>query len=577
MHVVATAGHVDHGKSTLVRALTGQDPDRLEEERRRGLSIQLGYCWTHLPDVGDVAFVDVPGHERFIGTTLAGLGPVPAALLVVAADDPWMPQAAEHLAALNLLEIRHGLLVVTRSDLADPGPALDRAVAELAHTSLHGVRAVTVSARTGEGLENLRIEVGSLLRELPEPDPRADVRLWVDRRFHVRGTGTVVTGTLPAGTIRLGDTLQWGNRSVRVRGIESLDEPTPTVHGVARVALALAGRAPDDLGRGSVLVTPGAFEHTEVLDVRLTGAGRVPERPVLHLGATSLSVHARPFADGFFRLTLGRPLPVRLGDRALLRDPGSREMWGVQVVDPVPSPLGRRGAAAARAAELAVADGTVRAEVERRGIADSRLLQRLGATGEPSGDTVTAGPWFVSATRATTVRAELRELVRQTTTPLRPGVPVAQVAHALGLPDERLVAALVEAPLLLDRGLVGPATAPLPPALRLALESVRADLGARPFAAPDADRLRALGLTPGNLGALVRAGHLLRVGEGIVLLAGADEEAAQRLAELEQPFTVSQARTHLETTRRVVLPLLAHLDHAGRTVRLPDDRRRLTT
>ena len=121
MHVVATAGHVDHGKSTLVRALTGRDPDRLEEERRRGLSIELGYCWTELPDVGDVAFVDVPGHQRFVSTALAGVGPVPVAMFVVAADDPWMPQAAEHLAALDALGVGHGVLVVTRSDLADPG------------------------------------------------------------------------------------------------------------------------------------------------------------------------------------------------------------------------------------------------------------------------------------------------------------------------------------------------------------------------------------------------------------------------------------------------------------------------
>src|SRR6187455_896430 len=139
MHVVATAGHVDHGKSTLVRALTGTDPDRLEEERRRGLTIELGYAWTSWPDLGDseeVAFVDVPGHERFLTTMLAGIGPVPAALLVVAADDPWMPQAAEHLAALDALGVTHGVLAVTRSDLADPATARQRALTELSRTSL---------------------------------------------------------------------------------------------------------------------------------------------------------------------------------------------------------------------------------------------------------------------------------------------------------------------------------------------------------------------------------------------------------------------------------------------------------
>ena len=156
MHVVATAGHVDHGKSTLVEALTGQQPDRLADERRRGLSIELGYCWTRLAGVGDVAFVDVPGHERFVTTMLAGVGPVPAAMLVVAADDPWMPQAAEHLAALDALDVRHGVLVVTRADLADPAPALARARAELASTSLRDAPAVVVSGRTGQGLPELR-------------------------------------------------------------------------------------------------------------------------------------------------------------------------------------------------------------------------------------------------------------------------------------------------------------------------------------------------------------------------------------------------------------------------------------
>jgi selenocysteine-specific elongation factor len=575
VYVVATAGHVDHGKSTLVRALTGQDPDRLEEERRRGLSIQLGYCWTELPGIGDVAFVDVPGHERFISTTLAGVGPVPAAMLVVAADDPWMPQAAEHLAALDALGVRHGLLVVTRSDLADPGPALDRARAELSRTSLRAARDVVVSGSTGEGLDTLRSELVTMLQALPTPDAAADVRLWVDRRFHVRGTGTVVTGTLPAGTIRLGDTLSFQGQQVRVRGIESLGRPIASAHGVARVALALAGKAPDELGRGSALVTPGAFEPTEVVDVRLVGEGRVPEQPVLHIGAASLGVHARPLSGDLFRLVLERSLPLRIGDRALLRDPGSREIWGVHVLDPAPPPLRRRGAATARAEDLALADGTLCTELERRGVADRSLLRRLGANGDVPADAVAAGPWLVSGTRAIALRDELARFVEETSTPLRPGVPVAQVAQALALPDERLVPALVEAPLQVSRGVVESTAVSLTQELQRGLDAVREALESNPFAAPDAERLRALGLTPADLAALSRAGHLLRVADGIVLLPGADAEAVRLLAELDQPFSVSQARGRLGSSRRVVLPLLAHLDRTDQTVRLPDDRRRV--
>jgi selenocysteine-specific elongation factor len=575
MYVVATAGHVDHGKSTLVRALTGQEPDRLEEERRRGLSIQLGYCWTRLPGLGEVAFVDVPGHERFISTTLAGVGPVPAVMLVVAADDPWMPQAAEHLAALDGLGVEHALLVVTRSDLADPLPALARARAELARTSLHAARAVVVSGRTREGLDTLRTELAALLRAVPPADPEADVRLWVDRRFHVRGTGTVVTGTLPAGTIRCGDTLLSDDRRVRVRGIECLGRPVTSAVGVSRVALALAGKAPDELERGSVLVTQGAFEACAVVDVRLIGEARLPERPVLHVGAAALTVHARPLSQDFARLTLERALPLRIGDRALLRDPGSRRLWGVQVLDPAPPRLRRRGAAASRADELERADGALGTELERRGLVHRALLLRLGTTGAVPPDAVQVGPWLVSGAHARALSAELARFVQEAGTPQRPGVPVAQVARVLGLPDEALVAALVTPPLRVDRGLVEPAEAGLPPHLRRALDAIRDDLLARPYAAPDADRLDELGLTRADLGALAHAGHLLRLADGILLLPHADDHAAHLLAGLPQPFTVSQARSLLGSSRRVVLPLLAHLDRTGRTVRLPDDRRRV--
>src|SRR5882672_6734678 len=203
MQVIATAGHVDHGKSALVRALTGMEPDRWAEERRRGLTIDLGFAWTKLPGGEQLAFVDVPGHERFVPNMLAGLGPVPAVMFVVAADGGWMPQSAEHLAAVDALGVRHGLLVITRSDLADPAPATRQARAEIARTSLGAVEAVPVSAVTGEGLDDLRAALFRLAAALAEPVPAvgAPIRLWIDRSFTIRGAGTVVTGTLPAGTV----------------------------------------------------------------------------------------------------------------------------------------------------------------------------------------------------------------------------------------------------------------------------------------------------------------------------------------------------------------------------------------
>jgi selenocysteine-specific elongation factor len=229
MQVIATAGHVDHGKSALVRALTGMEPDRWAEERRRGLTIDLGFAWMSLPGGERLAFVDVPGHERFVPNMLAGVGPVPAVLFVVAADGGWMPQSAEHLAAIDAVGIRHGLLAVTRSDLADPGPATRQALAKIAATSLGPVEAVAVSSVTGAGLPELRAALARLAAALPVADAAAPVRLWVDRSFSIRGSGTVITGTLPAGTVRTGQELLLtpSMRPARIRGIESLNEPVP--------------------------------------------------------------------------------------------------------------------------------------------------------------------------------------------------------------------------------------------------------------------------------------------------------------------------------------------------------------
>jgi selenocysteine-specific elongation factor len=292
MHVVATAGHVDHGKSTLVRALTGMEPDRWAEEHRRGMTIDLGFAWTALPSGQQVAFVDVPGHERFVANMLAGVGGVPAVLFVVAADEGWMPQSAEHLDALDALGVREGVLAVTRSDLADPAPALARATKEIAGTSLGAVQSVAVSGRTGAGLAGLRAALDRLVGRLPASDGAADVRLWIDRAFTVRGAGTVVTGTLGAGLLRVGDELLLAPamRAVRVRGLQTLGQPVEEVTGVSRVAVNLRGVSTGDLRRGDALLTPGRWLTCGEVDVRLRGdlAGDVPA------AATRLSTCRRP-------------------------------------------------------------------------------------------------------------------------------------------------------------------------------------------------------------------------------------------------------------------------------------------
>ena len=593
MHVIATAGHVDHGKSTLVKALTGHDPDRLAEEHERGLSIELGYCWASLPPVGDVAFVDVPGHERFISTMLAGIGPVPAVLLVVAADDPWMPQAAEHLLALDALGVRHGVVAVTRSDLADPEPMMRRARQEVARTGLAAAPVVPVSATTGAGLDVLRDHLVALLETLPEPDATADVRLWVDRCFHVRGAGTVVTGTLPAGTVSEGDELAAGDRTYRVRGVQSLGRPARSVTGVARVALNLAGEDRSELDRQSVLVAPGAWWHTEVVDVRLRpGAAEpgsvpppLPRRPLLHIGATAVPAYLRPLGEDLVRLTLDRSLPLRIGDHALLRDPGSRRIWGLTVLDPAPPSLSRRGAGRQRADALRAVTGEPdgAAELERRGVASLPMLRRIGAPVQ-SGLVASATPdgWLVGAAEADRLRAAMTDLVAAhdattgATTGAGQGMPLTTLAERLKVPSPTIVRHLVAPPMRLVQGKVTMRAAQgdrLPPELERAVETISKDLAASPFVAPTADRLREVGLHPKAVVAVSRAGWLLHLGDGILLLPGADDQAVEQLSMLEQPFTTSDARQRLGTTRRVILPLLSHLDRQGRTRRHPDDRR----
>ncbi|MEV0217151.1 selenocysteine-specific translation elongation factor [Micromonospora sp. NPDC050695] len=580
MFVVATAGHVDHGKSTLVRALTGMEPDRWAEERRRGMTIDLGFAWTTLPSGGTVAFVDVPGHERFVPNMLAGVGPVPAALIVVAADEGWMPQSAEHLAALDALGVGHGLLVVTRADLADPGPAAARARAEIAASSLGAVDAVAVSGVTGAGLPELRAALDRLAAGLPAPTVDGPVRLWVDRSFTVRGSGTVVTGTLRAGRLRVGDELELAgaDEPVRVRGLHSLGEARAEATAVARVAVNLRGTPRDRLGRGDALLTPGRFHRTDLVDVRLTGdpAADLPATLTLHVGSAAVPVRVRPLGPDTVRLRLARPLPLLVGDRALLRDPGRHHVaGGVRVLDVAPPPLSRRGAAAARALVLADLDGRpdLAGELRRRRLVRADTMIRMGV---PVHVAPVAGDWLADPEHWRRLGEQLTEEVTRYTRehPLEAGMPVDALRQRLALPDRALVEALVRPPLRVRAGRVGTAGGDaLPEPVARAVQRVRAEYGDRPFRAPEADRLVDLGLGPREIGAAVRAGALLRLADNVVLLPDALDDAVRVLAGLPQPFTLSAARQALDTTRRVAVPLLELLDRRGATRRLPDDAR----
>ena len=591
MHVIATAGHVDHGKSTLIRALTGMEPDRWAEERRRGMTIDLGYAWTTLAGGTTVAFVDVPGHHRFITNMLAGIGPVPAVLLVVAADDGWGRQTTEHLAALDALGVQHGVLAITRSDLGDAALAEAEARSYLDGTALADIEAVAVSPVTGLGLDELRGALARLTSTLPVPASSA-TRLWVDRVFTIRGAGTVVTGTLATGAIAVGDELvdSGSGRTVHVRGLQSLNAPVAAAAAVSRVAVNLRGVKTEEIRRGDALVAAGRWTRARSLDVRLTRLdGKLPGQAIVHVGSAAVLARLRPLGDDLARLGLAAPLPLHVGDRAILRDPGrQRVIAGAVVLDVEPSAFTRRGAAARRRDELAPLTGAIdpAAEVRRRGAARRASLVAAGvldpAAAAPTG-TLDVGGWLVAAEQWRRWQHDLGELADRWAAehPLSPGLPQPAAVSHLQLPDAALLDPLVAAAgdLVADGSGVHrrSVAATLPADAAAALDLLCKDLAERPFAAPESADLAAAGLTAAHLAVAVRTGRLSQVAAGIYLLPDAADEAVRRLAALPQPFTTSQARQALDTTRRVAVPLLELLDRRNLTQRLDSQHRSLRT
>jgi selenocysteine-specific elongation factor len=572
MQVIATAGHVDHGKSTLVRTLTGMEPDRLAEERRRGMTIDLGFAWMTLPLGERLSFVDVPGHERFVTTMLAGIGPVAAVMFVVAADEGWRAQSTEHLAALDALTVSTGLLVVTRRDLADPGAALEQARTELRGTSLAGIEAVAVSGRTGEGMDQLVAALDRIAADLPAPAADAPVRLWIDRVFTISGAGTVVTGTLGAGTLRVGDELLAGQARVRVRGLQVLGEPVERVSGVARVAVNARAVDRVRLARGTALLTPHAWLSTALVDVRTDHPVRAGEL-TLHIGSAAVPVRVRPLGEHAARLRLAVELPLRIGDTALLRDPGQHRIAaGIQVLDVRPSQFRRRGTARTQAAELDEGVPDTAMLLRRHG----GLLRRteLIAMGCPPTEQPVAGDWIADpehwARLAGRLEAEVASYAR--THPIDAGLPLEAARRALGLPDRGLVEALVRPPLTVAAGRIS-APGGLPAPVREAVERIHTHLADRPFQAPEAQWLAEHGFSDKIIAAAARATALLHLGNGIVLRPDAATRATAALTALPQPFTASEARRALGTTRHVAIPLLEHLDAQGITRRVDDTRR----
>ena len=585
MFVVATAGHVDHGKSSLVKVLTGMEPDRWEEEQRRGLTIDLGFVWTTLESGADVAFVDVPGHEKFLGNMLAGVGPAPVVLFVVAADEGWQAQSADHRDALRALGIRHGIVALTRADRADQHRRAEvtaQVRAELAGTALADAPLVTVSAKSGEGVDKLRASLDAVLAGLPAPDSTARVRLWVDRAFSVKGAGTVVTGTLAAGTIAVGDELTIGERKAVVRGLQSENTSADSVGPVSRVAVNLRGVDADEIHRGDALCSPGQWEVLDTVDVRRTFGtelAQLPQNLVVHTGTAGVGARLRPLGGDFARLTLEEALPLTLLDRFVVRSPGGRHVVaGVEVVDVHPVELTRRGDAKRRAEQLAEVSPLEPSDwLARCGYDRLENLVRDGfrVQQRPAG-IIEFREWWITASQVATWKKQLLRAVAEhaAANPLAPGLPRAAAMDALSLSEPALLGLAVAAAKVdsVDGVLRLPGhAADLGPAEKGVAE-LEKRLRSQPFAAPEAHELKELGLGPKELAAAERAGRLLRLAGGVVLLPSAPRVAQDVVSALEQPFTLSAARQALGTTRRVAVPLLEHLDALGVT-RLADGMR----
>ncbi|HEX7100908.1 MAG TPA: selenocysteine-specific translation elongation factor [Acidimicrobiia bacterium] len=578
MTVIGTAGHVDHGKSTLLQAITGRDPDRWEEEKRRGLTIDLGFVWATLPSGREVSFVDVPGHERFIKNMLAGVEAIDVALFVVAADEGWMPQSEEHLAVLDLLEVQRGVVAVTKADLVDD-EVLELATLEvierLEGTSLEDSPVVAVSSTTGRGLDEL---LGALDAAVEEPEAGDDPRLWVDRRFSITGAGTVVTGTLLGGPLQVGDVLRAypADVAVRVRALESHERHHERVAPHRRVAVNLVD-APEDLARGAMLGLPGRWEMT----LRFTATIR-PARYIddlsergafqLHVGTTAVTARLRLLAEGAL-IILDRPLPLRYGDRFIVRETGRRAVVaGGRVLDPSPP---RRGQALRLAAGLApdlpLPEAASRLLVIRRAERVDRLVAHTGAAPSEAqifGETAVSPDEHARLEQAAV--AVVGEFHRQN--PLRPGMPTATLASRLGTETEIAAAIAQQSPTLHTDGAtvwVRGHTAELHPTQREQWEATRrllAEAGLQP------PRVAELPIDKEVVHLLARSGDLVIVSPDLVYLPETIRQVEEAIAGMTGPFTVAEFRDTLGISRKYAVPLLEWADERRLTRRQGDTR-----
>lgn len=615
MYVIGTAGHVDHGKSTLVQALTGIDPDRLAEEKQRGMTIDLGFAWLTLPSGREVSIVDVPGHERFIKNMLAGVGGIDLALVVVAADESVMPQTREHLAILDLLRVSEGIAVITKSDLVDPDlmSLVQLEVEELlSHTTLAGAPIYSVSATTGEGIEYLAQRIDVALNRTPLRRDVGRPRLPVDRSFSISGFGTVVTGTLIDGQLAVGQSVEIvpSGLQSRVRGLQSHQQKIESSLPGNRVAVNLGGISQDEVTRGEVITVPGWLKPTHAIDVRLhllEGAAnsiRHNHRVTFHAFAAESPAKVRLLdadelganEEAWAQIWLEHPIALIRGDRFVIRS-SDATLGGGDVID-TGAKRHRRYHAPTLDRLARLADGTPAAQLvsalEGREPADVSTIARranlglsealnLAASASNDGLVIALGAEIAESTQLYTTPAWARLSTKasqalasyHSENPLRPGMTREELRSKLGLKGNDIN--LVITRLANDGVIVDSAQT-----LRLpdhsvtvttdqstAMETFVRILRGNPFPVDPPT------INNDLLGLLAAEGRIVRAAPGVVFETSTYERLRTMITDhlrLHGKVTVAEARDILTTSRKYALALLEHLDEEKITRRLGDER-----
>jgi selenocysteine-specific elongation factor len=606
LHVIATAGHVDHGKSSLIARLTGIDPDRLEEEKRRGLTIDLGFAWCTLASGREIGFVDVPGHERFVRTMLSGVGPVRLVLFVVAADEGWKPQSEEHLAIVDVLGVHAGVVALTKRDLVDADRAAisERMVRErLAGTALADAPIVACSSATGEGVEELLAALDAMVGAAPVPADGNRPRQFVDRVFSIAGAGTVVTGTLTGGRLTAGEEVELFPSGVRarIRSLQTHKRRIDVARPVSRVAANLAGVERSRIERGDVLGRPGDWRSTDVIEARIHPV-RGLTHPLssrgaftFHAGAAERSATIRLYGTStvrgngaFARIRLSSPLVLDVHDRFVLRESGRREtVAGGVVLDPAPPQ--RPGANAVDRLERrkqARREEIPRLLLDERGAVREADLRALTGSDEIPDEERVSGWWVSERVRsiaATTATASLA--AHHMASPASEGADVAEVRQAIadatrraGAPgDGDLADAIVDD--LVRRGTVARSGSVLhlpDHRAEVGTEEVErltaAVAGAEPIP-PTVPELQRAGFARETIESAIRSGALVRIGPDLVLTPTFIERAIEVVREAKSAgITLGDVRARLGTTRKYAVPLMEHLDRTGATRRSGDLR-----